>query len=309
MAKIHFRIPTVLIRLASVYSLLGVFLAVPTLVHPEERTFRDAIGRSVRVSYPPKRIVSLAPDITETLFVLGLDSEIAGVTRFSNFPSAAKGKPRVGSYVAINTEAVIDLQPDLVIGTGAGNSRIQVEKLWRMGLPVFVVYPKNFPDILDTIHLIGRVVGREERANQTVTQMKLRIQEVRRRVEGRKKPTVFLQIGKGPLFTVSNGSFANDLITMAGGENIARDAKIPYPSYSLEEVILKAPEVIIISSMYREGDHSRWLDDWKKWTVLPAVKNNRLYIIDSDLIDRPSPRIVEGLEQMAHMLHPEAFKK
>jgi len=222
---------------------------------------------------------------------------------------AAKKKPKVGSYVAINTEAIIDLRPDLVLGTAAGNSRRQVEKLSRMSLAVFVVYPRDFSEILETIQLIGEVVGREKEANRIIKQMNLRIEKVRQRVRERKRPRVFLQIGRDPIFTVSNGSFADDLIAMAGGENIARDEKAPYPSYNLEEVILKSPEVIIISSMYADSDHSRWLNDWRKWTVLPAVKNNRLYVIDSDLIDRPSPRIVEGLEQMARMIHPEAFKE
>jgi iron complex transport system substrate-binding protein len=286
---------------------LGLLLIYPSFVQGEERTFEDAIGRYVSVSYPPKRIVSLAPDITETLFALGLESEIVGVTRFSNFPLAAQKKSKVGSYVAINIEAIVDLKPDLILGTGAGNPRIQVVKLSDLGFSVFIVFPKNVDDILETIHLIGKVVGREKRAKQIVRELKDRMQGVRERVRGQEKPLVFLQIGRDPIFTVSKGSFANDLISLAGGENIAKNEKVPYPSYTLEEIILKSPEVIIISSMYRDRLHSRWLKEWKRWSVLPAVKNNRLYIIDSDLIDRPSPRIIDGLEQMAQMIHPEAF--
>jgi iron complex transport system substrate-binding protein len=297
------------IGLASLCWVLGLLLTLPIPLQAEERTFRDAIGREVKVSYPPKRIVSLAPDITETLFALGLDSEIVGVTRFSSFPPPARHKPKVGSYLAINFEAIIDLRPDLILGTGAGNSRLQVERLSRMGFSVFVVYPKDFDDILETIHLVGRVVGRGDRAKHIVRQMRDRIERVHQRVQGRERPSVFLQIGRDPIFTVSKGSFANDLIFMAGGENIAKNERIPYPSYSLEEVILKSPEVIIISSMYTDTDHSQWRRDWNKWSVLPAVKNQRLYVVDSDLIDRPSPRIIEGLEKMARMIHPEAFKK
>lgn len=296
-------------RFAPVHWLLGLLLALPGFVHGEERTFRDAIGRYVRISYPPNRIVSLAPDVTETLFALGLDSEIVGVTRFSNFPPAARDKPKVGSYVAINIEKIIDLKPDLILGTGAGNSRIQVEKLWRVGFPVFVVYPKNFDDILETIHLTGRVVGREKRAKRIVREMKHRLCQVRQQIKGRRRPLVFLQIGRDPIFTVSKGSFANDLIAMAGGDNIAKNERVPYPSYSLEEIVLRAPEVIIITSMYTEGDYDRWIEEWKKWDVIPAVRNNRLHIVDSDLIDRPSPRIIQGLEQMTRIIHPEAFRR
>jgi len=272
-----------------------------------KRVFTDALGRAVTISFPPKRILSLAPDITETLFALGLSHEIVGVTRFSDFPPAAKEKPKVGPYTDINIEAVINLEPDLILGTGSGNLRGQIRQLERLGFPVYVVYPRNFDGIMTTIRRIGKIVGRESEGEAIFREMRQRVEEVSRRVAGRDKPKVFLQIGRDPIFTVSKGSFAHDLISIAGGDNIAKDARIPYPSFTLEEVILKAPEVLIISSMYVDRNHSQWLEEWKKWRVLPAVKNNRLYTIDSDLVDRPSPRIVEGLEQMAHIIHPEAF--
>jgi len=294
-------------RLFLVFLIPGFLFFKPDLSYGEKRTFSDALGRVVTISYPPRRIVSLVPDITETLFALGLGDEIVGVTQFSDFPPAARKKPKVGPYIDINIEAVIDLKPDLILGSGAGNSRMQVKRLERLGLPVFVVYPKDLDGILTAIHRIAGVVGKEGKGKTIVREMKQRIEWVSQRVAGRGKPKVFLQIGRDPIFTVSRGSFAHDLISLAGGDNIAKDARIPYPSFSLEEVILRAPEVIIVSSMYVRGNHSHWLDEWKKWTVLPAVRNNRLYPIDSDLIDRPSPRIVDGLEEMVRMIHPEAF--
>ncbi len=287
----------------------GILILKPAFVYGDKRTFTDALDREVTIPYPPKRIVSLVPDITETLFALGLADEIAGVTRFSNFPLAAQKKPRVGSYTNINIEAVTDLQPDLILATGAGNSPMQIRRLERMGFPVFVVYPRDLDGILTTIQRIAEIVGRENKGKALVQEMKQRIEQVSQRVAGREKPRVFLQIGRDPIFTVSKGSFADHLISLAGGDNIAKDGKIPYPSYSLEEIILKAPEVIIISSMYVNSNHAQWLDEWKKWKILPAVKNNRLYTMNSDLIDRPSPRIVKGLEQMARMIHPEAFTR
>jgi iron complex transport system substrate-binding protein len=289
-----------------VFVLLSPFFK-PVLVHGEERVFTDALGRIVAISYPPKRIVSLVPDITETLFALGLTNEIVGVTRFSDFPAAAKEKPEVGPYVDINVEAIINLRPDLILGTGDGNPLRQVKRLERMGFPVYLVYPRNFEEILTTIERIGEIVGKESDGKRIVREMRLRLEHVFQRVAGRGKPKVFLQIGRGPMVTVAEGSFAHHLISLAGGENIAKDAPIPYPSYTLEEVILEAPEVIIISSMYVRSNPAHWLNEWKKWKVLPAVRNNRLYTINSDLIDRPSPRIIEGLEEMARMIHPKAF--
>lgn len=296
-------------RLISFFLILGSFFFKPGFAYGERRAFTDALGRVVTISYPPKRIVSLAPDITETLFALGLSDEIVGVTRFSNFPPAAQEKPKVGSYININIEAVVGLKPDLILGTGAGSPPRQVKKLENLGFSVFVVYPKDLDGIVTTVQRIARVVGKEAEGKAIVEEMRQRIERVSQRIEGREKPKVFLQIARDPIFTVAKGSFAHHLITMAGGDNIAKDAKIPYPSYTLEEIILKAPEVIIISSMYVDSNHSHWLEEWKKWSILPAVKNNRLYTINSDLIDRPSPRIVQGLEKMARMIHPEAFAK
>lgn len=291
------------------FFILGVLFFEPCFALGQERVFTDALGRSVPISYPPKRIVSLAPDITETLFALGLADEIVGVTRFSNFPPAAKKKPTVGSYVDVNIEAVIDLKPDLILGTAAGNPPMQVGKLEHTGFPVYVLYPRNVDGVLTTIQRIAEIVGKEDRGRAIVRNMKQKMEQVSQRVRGLEKPRVFFQIGRDPIFTVSKGSFAHHLISLAGGDNIAKDASIPYPSYTLEGIILKAPEVIIISSMYVDSRQSRWLEEWKKWKALPAVKNNRLYTINSDLVDRPSVRIVVGLEKMARMIHPEVFTR
>jgi len=287
--------------------ILGLFLSPPDVASGEERTFVDAVGRVVTIQYPSKRIVSLVPDITETLYALGLADEIVGVTRFSDFPPAARQKPKVGPYTDINIEAVVNLKPDLILGSGVGNSPMQVRRLERMGYAVFVVYPRDLEGVLTGIQQIAAVASKVVEGETIVREMRQRIEQVTRRVTGRKKPTVLLQIGRDPIFTVSKGSFAHHLITLAGGDNVAKDSKTPYPSYALEEIMLRAPEVIIVSSMYVGSNPSQWLDEWKRWKVLPAVRNNRLYSINSDLIDRPSPRIVDGLEEMARMIHPEAF--
>ena len=294
--------------LALLLTLLLIGLSIgPDCAQGDQRTLTDAVGRQVTVPESPRRIVSLAPDITETLFALGLSEQIAGVTQFSDFPPAATMKPKVGSYVDLNIEAIIDLNPDLILGTGAGTSPVLVKRLGRMGFSVFIVSPKNLDGVLAAIQQIAGVVGRERKGRAIVENMKHRIDRVSRRVAGRGEPRVFLQIGRDPIYTVSDGSFAHHLITIAGGDNIAKNARIPYPSYSLEKILLQAPEVIIVSSMYRGGNHESWIEEWKKWKILPAVKDNRLYAIDSDIIDRPSPRIVHGLEKIAWMIHPEMF--
>jgi len=287
--------------------LLTGFSIGPKLAHGDPRTLIDAVGRQVTVPESPQRIVSLAPDITETLFALGLSEEIVGVTQFSDFPPAVAMKPKVGSYVDLNIEAIIDLDPDLILATGSGTSPVLVKRLGRMGFSVFVVYPKDLDGVLGAIQKIANVVGRQRRGRAIVHDMKHRIDRVSSRVANRSKPRVFLQIGRDPIYTVSEGSFAHHLIAIAGGDNIAKNGRIPYPSYSLEKILLQAPEVIIVSSMYLEANHEGWIEEWKKWKVVPAVRNNRLHTIDSNIIDRPSPRIVDGLEKIAQMIHPEVF--
>jgi iron complex transport system substrate-binding protein len=152
------------------------------------------------------------------------------------------------------------------------------------------------------------VVNREKEARGIVEGMRTRKQRVVGLTQGLSRPKVFIQIGDAPIVTVGIGSFADDLIRLAGGENIAGKEKEVYPRFGVEEIIKRSPEVIVISSMNPRGDYRKILQDWSRWKTLPAVKNGRIYLIDSDLLDRPSPRIVDGLEELARVLHPEKFK-
>ncbi len=271
--------------------------------------FIDEVGREAVISFPPQRIVSLAPNITEILFSLGLDEEIVGVSIHCNFPEKAKSKVRVGSYISLDFEKIIFLKPDLVIATGAGNTKEMVDRLEKLGFPTYVIFPKNFNDVLKSIEHLGRLVGREKEAMGIIQGMKQRSQRVIELTQGLSRPKVFLQIGEAPIVTVGKGSFADDLIRLAGGENIAGKEKGMYPRLGMEEILERSPEVILVTSMNRKGDYQRVLQEWSRWKVIPAVKNGRVHLIDSDLIDRPSPRMIDALEEIAHFLHPERFKK
>jgi iron complex transport system substrate-binding protein len=269
----------------------------------------DETGREVIIPPSPKRIISLAPNITEILFTLGLDKEVVGVSTHCNFPEAAKHKPRVGSYISLDFERILSLKPDLILATGAGNTIEMVERLEKLGFPTYVIFPKDFDGILMSIGHVGQILGREKEAQEILSNMQARRQAVMELTRGFPRPRVFLQIGEAPIVTVGKGSFADDLIHLAGGENIAAvDGKM-YPRLGLEEVLRRAPEVIIISSMNPKGSYDKVLQEWARWKTIPAVKNGRIHLIDSDLIDRPSPRIIDGLEEMARIIHPEKFKK
>ena len=290
--------------------ILSLLLSLwPSLSFTANLKFIDELGREVAIPHPPKRIVSLAPNITEILFSLGLDKEIVGVSIHCNFPEKAKSKARVGSYISLDFERVLSLKPDLIIATGAGNTREMVERLEKLGFPTYVIFPKNFNDILKSIGHLGQVLGRDKEAIGIIQGMKQSSQRVIELAKDLSRPKVFLQIGEAPIVTVGNGSFADDLITLAGGVNIAGKEKEMYPRWGMEEILKRSPEVILISSMNPRGDYQRVLQEWSRWKMIPAVQNGRVHLIDSDLIDRPSPRIIEGLEEMARILHPERFKK
>jgi iron complex transport system substrate-binding protein len=272
-------------------------------------TFKDEVGREVTFSFPPKKIVSLAPNITEVLFSLGLDEEIVGVSIHCNFPEKAKGRVRVGSYISLDFERITSLKPDLVIATGAGNTREMVDRLEKLGFKTYVIFPKNFNDILQSIAHIGEVVNREKEARGIIEGMRKRSQRVIELTGDLPRPKVFIQIGDAPVVTVGKGSFADDLIRLAGGENVAGKEKEVYPRFGMEEILKRAPEVIVISSMNPKADYQKTFQEWARWKTIPAVKNGRIHLMDSDLLDRPSPRIVDGLEELAKVLHPEQFKK
>jgi len=293
-------------RFLLILSLLSVW---PSLSFATNAKFIDEVGREVFLPHPPRKIVSLAPNITEILFSLGLDKEIVGVSIHCNFPEKAKAKVGVGSYISLDFERIVSLKPDLIIATGAGNTRDMVERLEKLGFPTYVIFPKNFNDVLKSIGHLGQVVGREKEAMGIVQGMSRRRQRVIELTQGLPRPKIFLQIGEAPIVTVGKQSFADDLIRLAGGENIAGEEKEMYPRLGMEEILKRSPEVILISSMNPKGDYQKALQEWSRWKMIPAVKNGRIHLIDSDLIDRPSPRIINGLEEIARILHPEKFKK
>ncbi|MGD2126825.1 MAG: cobalamin-binding protein [Desulfobacteraceae bacterium] len=268
-------------------------------------TFHDALSRKITLEGPPRRIVPLAPSLTEMLYFLGLGDRVVGVTTFSSYPAAAALKPKVGSYVNLNVEKIISLSPDLVIGTVDGNERTVVELLEQADIKVFVVNPRNAMEVIETIATLGQVCGLPEKARVLSDRLRMRVNHVVEKTARIRRPSVFLQIHIRPIMTVNKNTFHHDLILLAGGQNIAAEEPITYPRISLEEVIQRKPDVIIISSMQRGGRFERARLEWFKWRSIPAVQNGRVHLIDSDLIDRPSPRLVEGLEAMARLLHPE----
>lgn len=279
-----------------------VILCIPAVA--DARTYVDKMGREISIPPSPQRIVSLAPNITETLFALGLDREIAGVTRFCDYPQEAASKRQVGGLVSPSLEKIVSLEPDLVIGTADGNRKETVDRLERIGLPVYVVNPGSLDEILEMILNIGEITGKRTEADRLVANLRRRIDRVVLLTKDSARPGVFFQVGEGAMITAGKNTFIDRLIRSAGGENIAGDSTTRYPRFSMEEIILKNPDIIIVSSAKNRSSPSA-KETWERWKDIAAVKKGNIHVIDPDLVSRPAPRIVDGLETMAGIIHPE----
>ncbi len=273
----------------------------------EERIFTDEMGRQVKIHYPAKRIVSLAPSITEILFALGLDEEVAAITNFCDYPEAVLSKPRIGGFVNPDIEKIVSLKPDLIIGIRDGNRMDTIHRLNDSGFPVYLIDPKGFDGVMRTIKNIGDVVAREKESKKMMKEMVNKRENIVGLTQSLSKPKVFFQLGDAPMVTVGKGTLADDLIRLAGGRSISEDESVSYPVYSIETVLLKAPEIIIMTSMDSRKNSSHLVKKWESWKSIPAVRMNMIYVIDSNLVDRPTPRIVEGLEALVRVIHPEIF--
>lgn len=262
----------------------------------------------IRVDPEPMRIISMAPSLTETLFALGLGSRVVGVTNFCNYPPEARKKEKIGGFSNPNLEKIVSLKPDLILATLDGNKKEVIDKLKELGLSVNVTNPRNIEEILGAITQIGQATYQQKRAEELVSSMRRRIETVVKSVKGLRRPPVLFIYGEDPLIAAGSGTFANDLIRLAGGRNISEDSWIPYPKYNFEEILIKKPERIFISSMETTAKApSKVIERWKKWSSIPAITKEQVYLINGDLIDRSGPRIVEGLEILARLIHPEAF--
>jgi len=284
----------------------GILTGMPFMANLAPRTFVDDLGRKVFLAEPPTRIVSLAPSITEMLFALGLGDQIVGVTFFCDYPPEARAKPKVG-YSQPNLETIVTLRPDLVLAPSEYVRTDVLSKLEQLKIPTFVLVPRTIEDIASHVHTLGRMLARTGAADQLATDLRRRIGAVKARVGGRPRPRLLYVLNSEPLITVGPGSYIHQMIELAGGANVAERASAPYPRLTIEVVLHADPEVILFPVGTAEGIPESEQQLWRRWPTLTAVKQGRLHRIDSDLVNRPGPRAVDGLERLARMLHPEVF--
>ena len=267
------------------------FLQMP--VRTEPYTVTDDFGRTVTLPEVPERIISLSPANTEILFAIGAGDRVVGVTVYCNYPEEAAERETIGGVTTVSIEKVVSLEPDLVLGDRL-NGKETFERLEELNITVFGLNPANIIEILDDILLVGNVTGEEQNASSLVTNLTGRLEEIRNETKDVGRPRVFYNIGD--FWTAGEETFINEIITISGGENIAAD-KTGYFIMNIEELIDKNPEVIIcdkgmgsISTAYEE------ITSDERLHVVNAVKNNRVYVIEGDLMDRAGPRMIDAVE-------------
>jgi iron complex transport system substrate-binding protein len=292
-------------------------LALATLAAAQSEAIVDALvvddqGVPFPQSAPPRRIVSLAPNVTEVLFALGLDAEIVGVTRYCDFPEAALRKPKVGGLVDPNLELIKSLSPDLVIAF-RGNPLRTIERLRALGVPVFVLdIGKDLEALFPLITKIGRITRRDKEAAAIAAGLRARLEAVRGRFAGvTAEPRVFLALHGQGLWTCGRLSYLNDLIALSKGRNVAGAVERDWLHYGLEQLVRDDPEVIIVLARTR-GEYERGRDKFLKdhrLRKVAAVRTGRVFYLDENVTSRFGPRLVEALEVVARNIHPERFER
>lgn len=283
-------------------------LCINTTVCASDEIFvTDPVGRRMKIPQNPMRIISLAPNITEIVFALGQGHRLVGVTTYSDYPPQARRIQQIGSYVHPDLERIVSLAPDLCLAIKDGNPRDVVSRLESFGIPVYAVDPRDLNGVMAALSAMGGLLNTEDTAGRIVADMHRRIRAVEDRVmQADHRPRVFFQIGVSPIVSVGTHTFIHELIVQAGGINVAQ-GPVPYPRFSREQVLDLAPEVIIITSMARTAVFNQVKAGWQQWPDLPAVRNDRIFIQESNLFDRPTPRLVDALEILARLIHPELF--
>lgn len=260
----------------------------------------DDVGNTVTLKQPAKRIVSLAPHVTELLFAAGAGDRVVGVVSYSDFPEAAKKLPQVGAYNAFDLEAIVALKPDLVIAWKSTNPAGALEKLQSMSIPVFFSEPRLLEDVASNLESLGRLTANEDIANTASAQFRKRLNELRTQYSGKASVSVFYQIWHQPLMTINGEHIISQAIELCGGRNVFAELPALAPKISLEPVLQKDPEAVVAGNSAL--NHPNWRDDWKRWPSLRAVKNDHLFYINPDIIQRHTPRILQGAEVLCRQL-------
>ena len=279
--------------------LLAAICLVSGALHAEIRVSDDA-GQSLVLERPARRIVSLAPHITELLFAAGAGGSVVGVSEYSDFPEQARHIPRIGGGGGLDIEAILALQPDLVIGWQSGNPAMQLEHLRSLGLTLFVSEPRRISDIPDSILRLARLAGTEPAARVQVEAFNRRHAALQEAHAASETVSVYYQIWERPLMTVNGNHLISSVIGLCGGRNVFAGLPELAPQIGIEAVLARDPRVIVVAGL--PADREAALASWRRWPQLQAVRDKHLYVLERDLLVRHTPRILDGAEQLCQIL-------
>jgi iron complex transport system substrate-binding protein len=289
--------------------LAAALLCLPLTLSAGDRPTRTVVDETGRVLHLPvriERVVSLAPSLTETIYALGLQERLVGVTNLCDFPPAARAKPKVGDVLNPSLERIIELKPDVVLGTTAGNRRETVQALERAGIPLYGVQARNIEEILTSVQDVAELLGVPEAGRARAGEMQARLAVLAARLERTQRPRVLFVLWLEPLLTVGSDTFLNDVLRRAGAESVTADLRQDWPRLSLEFVIERDPDYLILPRTYGLEAKLARLAEGPPWQELRAVEERRIVWLE-DAVLRPGPRIVQAIEELAHVLHPEIF--
>ena len=282
--------------------------ATPTT---QSSTLEDGLGRQLTLEEPAQRVVSLAPSNTEILFAVGAGDQVIGRDEFSDYPDQANSLPSVGGgFGDYNLETILDLEPDLVLAAEI-NTPEQVKSMEDVGLTVFLLpNPTSLEEMYGNLSTVAKLSGHESETEELVETLRDRVSQVQMGIESAEdQPTAFYELDAtdpSAPWTAGSGTFIDTLITMAGGMNIASDMEGQYLQISVEELLVRDPQVILLGdSAY--GVTAESLSERAGWNNISAIVNGRIYAFDDNLVSRPGPRLVDGLEELARLLHPDLF--
>jgi iron complex transport system substrate-binding protein len=268
-------------------------------------TAKDSKGKEVVIEKEPKRIISVAPSVTELIYALGKGDELVGRTDYDDYPEQVKNVQSIGSLTDPNVEKIIELKPDVVVASTHFKDDV-AKKLEDLGIKVVVLYnAKDFNGAYGSINTLGQIINAQDNAKNLVASMKKKIEDVKEKVKGKETPKTYYVVGFGKDgdYTATGDTFIGQMIEMAGGNNIAKDGA--GWKYSLEKIIENNPEYIVISKNFGMKDQFISTAGYKE---LSAVKNNKVIEIDDNLLNRQGPRLADGVEALAKILHPDVFK-
>lgn len=280
--------------------IVWLFLLGLTGLAQAEVRVMDDLGAEVRLAEPARRIVSLAPHATELLFAAGAGDRVVGVVKYSDYPAEAKKIQQVGRYKAIDVERIVALKPDLVVVWPGGNRDKGIGQLRQLGFTLYQSQPRELEQVAVSIEKLGRLAASETVANAAVAAFRHKLARLREQYSQRQPVSVFYQIWNRPLMTLGGGHLVSRVMELCGGRNAFISLETNAPKLDVEAVLAADPQAIVASGMGQE--RPEWLEEWRRWQQLQAVKNDQLFFIPPDLLQRMTPRILDGAQMLCEQL-------